>query len=125
MIDFRPDVIHCHDWQTGLVPVYLDHFRFAGEYYQGIKTVMTIHNLKFQGVWGTKDVRNMVGLPEYYFAPDKLFMDGLSYYNAKMHPGLSSINKYIVSYNLNENGNNLNNKNGDIYHPRFIEVSII
>ena len=72
MIDFRPDVIHCHDWQTGLVPVYLDHFRFAGEYYQGIKTVMTIHNLKFQGVWGTKDVRNIVGLPEYYFAPDKL-----------------------------------------------------
>ena len=60
-----------------------------------------------------------------YFAPDKLFMDGLSYYNAKMHPGLSNINKYIVSYNLNENGNNLNNKNGDIYHPRFIEVSII
>ena len=72
VIDFRPDVIHCHDWQTGLVPVYLDHFRFAGEYYQGIKTVMTIHNLKFQGVWGTKDVRNIVGLPEYYFAPDKL-----------------------------------------------------
>ncbi len=72
VIGFRPDVIHCHDWQTGLVPVYLDHFRFAGEYYQGIKTVMTIHNLKFQGVWGTKDVRNIVGLPDYYFAPDKL-----------------------------------------------------
>ena len=30
VIDFRPDVIHCHDWQTGLVPVYLDHFRFQG-----------------------------------------------------------------------------------------------
>ena len=72
VIDFRPDVIHCHDWQTGLIPVYLDHFRFAGEYYQGIKTVMTIHNLKFQGVWGTKEVRNIVGLPDYYFAPDKL-----------------------------------------------------
>lgn len=72
VIDFRPDVIHCHDWQTGLIPVYLDHFRFAGAYYQGIKTVMTIHNLKFQGVWGTKEVRNIVGLPDYYFAPDKL-----------------------------------------------------
>lgn len=72
VIDFRPDVIHCHDWQTGLIPVYLDHFRYAGGYYQGIKTVMTIHNLKFQGVWGTKDVRNIVGLPEYYFTPDKM-----------------------------------------------------
>ena len=72
VIDFRPDIIHCHDWQTGLIPVYLDHFRFQGEYYQGIKTIMTIHNLKFQGVWGTKEVREIVGLPEYYFAPDKL-----------------------------------------------------
>lgn len=72
VIDFRPDVIHCHDWQTGLIPVYLDHFRFEGEYYRDIKTVMTIHNLKFQGVWGTKEVREITGLPEYYFAPDKL-----------------------------------------------------
>ena len=71
-IDFRPDVIHCHDWQTGLVPVYLDNFRFGEEYYRGIKTVMTIHNLKFQGVWGKKEVREIVGLPEYYFTPDKL-----------------------------------------------------
>lgn len=72
VIDFRPDIIHCHDWQTGLVPVYLDHFRFGGEYYQGIKTVMTIHNLKFQGVWGRKDVQMITGLPDYYFTSDKL-----------------------------------------------------
>lgn len=72
VIDFKPDIIHCHDWQTGLLPVYLDHFRYEGEYYRGIKTVMTIHNLKFQGVWGTKEVREIVGLPEYYFTSDKL-----------------------------------------------------
>ncbi len=72
VIDFRPDVIHCHDWQTGLVPVYLDHFRFQEEYYRGIKTVMTIHNLKFQGVWGTREVREITGLPGYYFTSDKL-----------------------------------------------------
>lgn len=72
VIDFRPDVIHCHDWQAGLVPVYLDHFRFDNDYYRGIRTVMTIHNLKFQGVWGTKDVQMITGLPDYYFAPDKL-----------------------------------------------------
>ena len=72
VIDFRPDIIHCHDWQTGLIPVYLDNFRFFGEYYRGIKTVMTIHNLKFQGVWDTKTVQGITGLPDYYFVPDKL-----------------------------------------------------
>lgn len=72
VIDFKPDVIHCHDWQTGLVPVYLDHFRFFMDYYNGIKTIMTIHNLKFQGTWGTKDVSSITGLPDYYFTHDKL-----------------------------------------------------
>ena len=71
-LDFCPDIIHCHDWQTGLIPVYLDNFRFFGEYYRGIKTVMTIHNLKFQGVWDTKTVQGITGLPDYYFVPDKL-----------------------------------------------------
>ena len=72
VIGFRPDIIHCHDWQTGLIPVYLDNFRYLGEYYRGIKTVMTIHNLKFQGVWDTKAVQKITGLPDYYFAPDKM-----------------------------------------------------
>ena len=72
VIGFRPELIHCHDWQTGLIPVYLDNFRYLGEYYRGIKTVMTIHNLKFQGVWDTKSVREITGLPEYYFVPDKM-----------------------------------------------------
>ena len=72
LIDFRPDIIHCHDWQTGLVPIYLDNFRYGNEFYRGIKTVMTIHNLKFQGTWDPKRVRDITGLPQYYFAPDKL-----------------------------------------------------
>lgn len=71
-IDFHPDLIHCHDWQAGLVPVFLDHFRFGDPYYQGISTVMTIHNLKFQGVWSTKRIQDITGLPSYYFTPDKL-----------------------------------------------------
>ena len=72
LIDYRPDIIHCHDWQTGLVPVYLDNFRYGNEFFRGIKTVMTIHNLKFQGTWDTKRIKDMTGLPEYYFVPDKL-----------------------------------------------------
>ena len=57
VIDFRPDIIHCHDWQTGLIPVYLKE-RF--------------HNLKFQGVWDIKTVKSITGLSDYFFTPDKL-----------------------------------------------------
>ena len=72
VIDFRPDVIHCHDWQTGLIPVYLKE-RFQGnEFFRGIKSIMTIHNLKFQGKWNVKDVKSITGLPDYFFTPDKL-----------------------------------------------------
>lgn len=72
VIGFKPDLIHCHDWQAGLVPVYL-HDRFAGgEFYRGIKTVMTIHNLKFQGVWGVDEFKRLSGLSDYYFTSDKL-----------------------------------------------------
>ena len=78
VIDFRPDIIHCHDWQTGLIPVYLKE-RFQGnEFYRGIKVVMTIHNLKFQGKWDIDTVKDITGLPDYYFTPDKLgfYKDG-------------------------------------------------
>lgn len=72
VVDFRPDIIHCHDWQTGLVPVYLKE-RFQGnEFFRGIKAIMTIHNLKFQGKWDIKSVQDITGLPDYYFTPDKL-----------------------------------------------------
>ncbi len=72
IIDFKPDIIHCHDWQSGLVPIFLDNFRFGGEFFRDVRTVMTIHNLKFQGVWDAKTVQDITGLPDYYFAPDKL-----------------------------------------------------
>lgn len=71
-IGFRPDIIHCHDWQTGLIPVFLhDNFQ-NNEFYRGIKTIMTIHNLKFQGVWDKKVVKDITGLSDYYFTSDKL-----------------------------------------------------
>ena len=56
VIGFRPDIIHCHDWQTGLVPVYLHDSFQQNQFFWGIKTVMTIHNLKFQGVWDVKTI---------------------------------------------------------------------
>ena len=71
-IGFQPDIVHCHDWQTGLIPVYInDRFNESG-FYRNMKTIMTIHNLKFQGVWDMVRVKDITGLPTYYFTPDKL-----------------------------------------------------
>jgi len=72
VIGFQPDIVHCHDWQTALIPVYLkDRFR-GGDFFREMKSVLTIHNLKFQGVWDVKTVKRLSGLPDYYFSPDKL-----------------------------------------------------
>ena len=71
-VDFRPDLIHCHDWQTGLVPVYLKDRFAGGDFFRGIKSVFTIHNLKFQGTWDVKTIQYFSGLSDYYFTPDKL-----------------------------------------------------
>lgn len=71
-VDFRPDLIHCHDWQTGLVPVYLKDRFAGGDFFRGIKSVFTIHNLKFQGAWDIKTIQYFSGLSDYYFVPDKL-----------------------------------------------------
>ena len=72
VLGFRPDIIHCNDWQTGLIPVYLKERFSQGEFYQGIKSIMTIHNLKFQGIWDLKKVKDITGLPDEYFTSDKL-----------------------------------------------------
>ena len=71
-LDFCPDIIHCHDWQTGLIPVYLKERFHGGDFYRNMKSVITIHNLKFQGKWDVKTVQSITGLPEYYFTSDKL-----------------------------------------------------
>lgn len=68
----RPDVLHCHDWQTGLVPVLLyEIYKYGGLEYQ--RVCYTIHNFKHQGIAGA-DVLQATGLnrPEYYFQYDRL-----------------------------------------------------
>ncbi|MFT3984806.1 MAG: glycogen synthase GlgA [Lachnospiraceae bacterium] len=78
IVNFKPEIIHCHDWQTGLIPVFLKERFHEGEFFRNMKSVMTIHNLKFQGVWDVKTVKAMTGLPDYFFTPDKLeaYKDG-------------------------------------------------
>lgn len=72
LIDFAPNIIHCHDWQTGLVPVFLKTSFGSDPYYAGIKTVYTIHNLKFQGRWKIQEVMDITGLPMQIFNDQEL-----------------------------------------------------
>ena len=72
LIGFRPDIIHCHDWQTGFIPVYLKNEFQGDSFFWGIKSIMTIHNLKFQGIWDVKTMQGLTGFDKSLFTPDKL-----------------------------------------------------
>ena len=72
LIDFQPQIIHCHDWQTGLIPVYLKNEFQGNPFFWEMKSVMTIHNLKFQGVWDINTMKNLSGLSDDLFSADKL-----------------------------------------------------
>ena len=50
VLDFKPDIIHCNDWQTGSGKLFLNAWYKPMDFYKDIKTVFTIHNLKYQGV---------------------------------------------------------------------------
>lgn len=63
-IDFKPDIIHCNDWQTAMVPVYLNQMYRYNEFYSDIKTVFTIHNIQYQGKYGKELYGDVLGLPE-------------------------------------------------------------
>ena len=63
MLDFYPEIIHCNDWQTGLVPVMLDAFYRGREGYGGIKTILTIHNIEFQGNMDKCCIGDVFGIP--------------------------------------------------------------
>lgn len=75
-LDFRPDILHCNDWQAGLIPVMLKVQFWQDNFYRGIKTIMTIHNLRFQGIWGLNETIDATGLPKECFTPDKLEYKG-------------------------------------------------
>lgn len=63
-IDFKPDVIHCNDWQSALVPIYFSIFYANNDWYKGIKTILTIHNIQYQGKYGKELVEDVLGIPK-------------------------------------------------------------
>ncbi len=62
-IDFKPDIIHCNDWQTALTPVYYSAMYANSPGYENIKTVFTIHNIQYQGVYGKEILEDVLGIP--------------------------------------------------------------
>lgn len=71
-IDFFPEVIHCHDWHTAMIP-YLLRIKYQHRKgYQHIKSVFTIHNLQFQGIFAKQALDDLFGLDQKHFNPDEL-----------------------------------------------------
>ena len=62
-IDFKPDIIHCNDWQTALTPVYYSAMYANSPGYENIKTVFTIHNIQYQGIYGMELLQDVLGIP--------------------------------------------------------------
>lgn len=71
-LEFEPEIIHCHDWQTALIPVFLKAFYGENPFYRKIKTIITLHNMRFQGCVDLDYLKEVTGLPDEYFTYDKL-----------------------------------------------------
>ena len=73
---FWPDVIHCNDWQTALVPVYLKDDGVREEQFRGIKTTLSIHNIEYQGRFGQDTLGDLFGLDHGWAEDGTIMMDG-------------------------------------------------
>lgn len=71
-MNFIPDIIHLNDWHTALIPAYLkmENYQHLGK--TKIKTVFTIHNLQYQGVFSKEVLHDVAGLPEHMMVEDGL-----------------------------------------------------
>ena len=66
-LGWAPDIIHCNDWQTALVPVYLLEEKYRIPELAGTRTVYTIHNIEYQGRYGDQVLQDVIGLDRSYF----------------------------------------------------------
>ncbi|NLY82517.1 MAG: glycogen synthase GlgA [Clostridiales bacterium] len=90
--DFIPDVINCNDWHTALIPVLLHEEYYNDPKYENIKTIFTIHNIKFQGIYAAGMISDVLGLEYKNRAIKRLtqddkhinFMKGALYYCDKI-----------------------------------------
>lgn len=68
-LGWQPDVIHCNDWQTGLIPAYLKTLYTNDSFFKHVKTIFTIHNMAYQGAFPPESFQK-TGLPKQHFGPD-------------------------------------------------------
>ncbi len=73
---FWPDVIHCNDWQSALIPIYLKDDGVREERYRAVRTVMTIHNIEYQGRFGSEVTGDLFGLDSGWVYDGTIMMDG-------------------------------------------------
>lgn len=83
ILKFKPNIIHANDWHTGLVPLYVKDFSKGDPFYKDIKTVYTIHNLKYQGVFPPGILEDVAGLSIEYFTEEGVkFYDNVNFMKA-------------------------------------------
>ena len=75
-LNFSPDVVHCNDWQTALVPIYLLEERSRTPQLANTKSVYTIHNIEYQGRYGKETLEDLFGLAPGWFTDGTIAMDG-------------------------------------------------
>ena len=68
-LGFKPDIVHCHDWQAALIPLYLKTVYSKDPFFAGVKSVMTIHNLGYQGIF-PPEALSLAGLGPELFTPE-------------------------------------------------------
>ena len=71
-LGFKPEILHAHDWQSGMIPALLRIQYDADPFYRDIRTVYTIHNLQYQGIFGVEQIKDVLGIGDEYFTDDKL-----------------------------------------------------
>ena len=82
-VGFKPDVLHCNDWQTGIVSLLLKAQYKHFDLYKDIKTVFTIHNLKYQGVFPKSTLTDLIDVGWEYFTVNGIeFFDQVNYMKA-------------------------------------------
>ena len=81
-LQFKPDVVHAHDWQSGLVPAYLKHLYGSEKYWIETTSVFTIHNIAYQGRFAP-ELFPLTGLPAHFFSMDGMeFWGGINFMKA-------------------------------------------
>ncbi len=81
-INFKPDIIHCNDWQSALIPFYIKYKFQNSDFLKHAKTLFTVHNLAYQGLF-EKDIMPELGIGYEFFTPDTLeFWDKFSFMKA-------------------------------------------